>query len=40
MNFVLEDLLRAGFTILSKKDPFVDREKIKGDIMWLIVATP
>jgi len=39
MEFVLEDLKKAGFTILEKKDPFVDREKIKGDKMWIILAT-
>jgi precorrin-6B methylase 2 len=38
INFALEDLEKAGFTILEKTDPFVDREKIKGDKMWIIVA--
>lgn len=38
MNFALEDLRKAGFTILKKQDPFVDRTKEKGDKMWLIVA--
>lgn len=38
MNFALEDLAKAGFTILEKTDPFVDREKVKGDKMWIIVA--
>jgi ubiquinone/menaquinone biosynthesis C-methylase UbiE len=38
MNYALEDLLKAGFTVLGKTDPFVDREKIKGDKMWIIVA--
>ncbi len=38
MNFALEDLRKAGFTIVLKKDPFVDRSKEKGDMMWLIVA--
>jgi 2-polyprenyl-3-methyl-5-hydroxy-6-metoxy-1,4-benzoquinol methylase len=38
MKFVLEDLAKAGFTILEKTDPFVDREKIKGDKMWIIVS--
>ncbi len=38
MNFVLEDLQKAGFTILKQQDPFVDRSKEKGDKMWLIVA--
>ena len=37
MNFALEDLKKAGFTILKKQDPFVDRAE-KGDTMWLLVA--
>jgi precorrin-6B methylase 2 len=40
LPFALEDLKKAGFTILFKQDPFVDREKIKGDKMWIVVATP
>lgn len=38
MNFALEDLHKAGFAIVLKMDPFVDRSKEKGDMMWLIVA--
>ena len=38
MSFALEDLLKAGFTIREQTDPFVDRVKIKGDKMWIIVA--
>lgn len=38
MNFALEDLKKAGFTILKQQDPFVDRTKEKNDKMWLIVA--
>ncbi|HZY80418.1 MAG TPA: class I SAM-dependent methyltransferase [Cyclobacteriaceae bacterium] len=38
MKFALEDLAKAGFTVIEKIDPFVDREKIKGDKMWIIVA--
>jgi SAM-dependent methyltransferase len=38
MSFALEDLQKAGFTILKQQDPFVDRSKEKGDKMWLIVA--
>lgn len=38
MNYALEDLKKAGFKIILEKDPFVDREKIKGDKMWLLVA--
>lgn len=39
MNFALEDLEKAGFTIVKQQDPFVDRTKEKGDKMWIIVAT-
>jgi len=39
INFALADLEKAGFKILTKRDPFADREKIKGDKMWMIVAT-
>lgn len=38
MNYALGDLQKAGFKIVFKKDPYIDREKIKGDRMWLIVA--
>lgn len=38
IKYALEDLAKAGFTVLEKADPFVDREKIKGDKMWIIVA--
>ena len=38
MNFALEDLKNAGFEIIYQKDPFVDRSKVKGDMMWIVVA--
>jgi precorrin-6B methylase 2 len=38
VNFALEDLKKAGFEIIVQKDPFVDRNKVKGDMMWIIVA--
>jgi len=38
MNYALADLQKAGFIILFKQDPYIDRVKIKGDKMWLIVA--
>jgi len=38
LPFVLQDLKKAGFQILFQQDPFVDREKIKGDKMWIVVA--
>lgn len=39
ITFALEDLQKAGFTILKQQDPFVDRSKEKGDKMWLVVAS-
>ena len=38
MKYALEDLEKAGFTIVRRQDPFVDRTKEKGDKMWIIVA--
>jgi cyclopropane fatty-acyl-phospholipid synthase-like methyltransferase len=39
INFAWADLEKAGFKILTKQDSFVDRLKVKGDKMWMIVAT-
>jgi ubiquinone/menaquinone biosynthesis C-methylase UbiE len=38
LSFALEDLRKAGFQIVFRQDRFVDREKIKGDKMWIVVA--
>ncbi|MEJ0054317.1 MAG: methyltransferase domain-containing protein [Bacteroidota bacterium] len=38
MNFALEDLIKAGFTVIKKQDHFADRRTEKGDEMWMIVA--
>jgi predicted methyltransferase len=38
INFALADLNRAGFTVMRRQDPFVDRTQEKGDKMWLVVA--
>lgn len=38
MNYAMEDLKKAGFRITFQQDPYIDREKIKGDKMWIIVA--
>ncbi len=38
IEFAISDLTKAGFSIIRKQDPFVDREKEKGDKMWLLVA--
>lgn len=39
MKFALEDLAKVGFQIISKQENFVDRTAIKGDRMWIIVAS-
>lgn len=38
IEYVLQDLDKAGFKVVVKKENFIDREKIKGDKMWVIVA--
>ena len=38
MKFAVEDLKRAGFVIVEQTDRFIDREKVKGDKMWVVVA--
>lgn len=38
IEFVLQDLAKAGYKVMTKKENFIDREKIKGDKMWIISA--
>lgn len=38
MEYAIEDLVKAGFKIEVQKDPFIDRTKEKGDVMWVLVA--
>ena len=38
MEYALEDLKEAGFTIAFQRDNFIDRTKEKGDKMWVVVA--
>jgi ubiquinone/menaquinone biosynthesis C-methylase UbiE len=38
MNYALDDLKKAGFTISVQKDRYIDRTKEKGDKMWVVVA--
>lgn len=38
MKYVLNDLSKAGFQITYKTEVFVDRTKVKGDKMWIVVA--
>ncbi|MBS1542776.1 MAG: methyltransferase domain-containing protein [Bacteroidetes bacterium] len=40
LSFVLEDLAKAGFEVVKQADPFIDRSREKGDMMWVILATP
>jgi precorrin-6B methylase 2 len=37
MVYAIDDLKKAGFTIIKQENPFIDRKE-KGDKMWLIVA--
>ncbi len=38
LSFALEDVKKAGFTLVYQKEAFVDRTTEKGDIMWIIVV--
>jgi precorrin-6B methylase 2 len=38
LSFALEDIKKAGFTLVYQKEAFVDRTAEKGDIMWIIVV--
>ena len=38
MKYVVEDLAKAGFQVVTKNENFVDRTKVKGDKMWIVVA--
>ena len=38
IHFAEDDVKRAGFEITFQKDPYIDRIKVKGDMMWVIVA--
>lgn len=38
IQYAIEDLKKAGFTIILQKDPYLDRTKEKGDKMWLLVV--
>ena len=38
MNYAIDDLMKAGFQIIYKRESFVDRTKIKGDKMWIVVG--
>ncbi len=40
MKYVIEDLKQAGYRILHRQDPFIDRGQKKKDELWLLMATP
>ena len=40
IRFACQDLRKAGFKIISEVNPFIDRTEIKGDKLWMLVATP
>ncbi len=37
IQYAIQDLKKAGFTIVRQQDPYLDRTKEKGDKMWLLV---
>lgn len=38
IQYAIEDVKKAGFTIVRQRDPFVDRTAEKGDKMWILVV--
>lgn len=38
LPYALEDVRKAGFTVVYQVDPFVDRTAEKGDKMWILVV--
>lgn len=38
IQYALEDVKKAGFTIVRQLDPYIDRTEEKGDKMWLLVV--
>ena len=40
IKYVIEDLEKAGFEILTQYDPFIDRGQKKKDELWFLMATP
>ena len=38
IRYVLKEVEKAGFKIIEKKDPFLDRTEEKGDKLWMLVA--
>ncbi len=38
IQYAIDDLKKAGFTIIRQQDPYIDRTKEKGDKMWLLVV--
>lgn len=37
ISFALDDVRKAGFTLVYQADPFIDRLAEKGDKMWILV---
>lgn len=40
IRYACADLKEAGFIILKEENPFLNREEIKGDKLWMIIAVP
>jgi len=38
VRYGVKDLEKVGFEIVQRVDPFIDREKEKGDKLWILVA--
>jgi len=38
IRYAIRDLRKAGFKLIEDINPFVDRTKIKGDVMWMLIA--
>lgn len=38
MKYAIADLEKAGYRILRREDPFIDRSEKKQDMMWLLIA--
>lgn len=38
MDFAIQEVKAAGFSVLFTKDPYIDRTAPKGDKLWIVVA--
>lgn len=40
IKYVIQDVEKAGFKVLTRHDPFIDRRREKKDELWFLMATP